>query len=718
MTIEKVIDKIKRQKPDADVDLVKKAFEFAQTNHKGQMRLSGEEFITHPVEVASILADLNLDEITISSALMHDVVEDTEAKIEDVKKEFGSKIAEMVEGVTKLNECDFIRKDEDIEAIRERTKIENLRRLFLAMAKDVRVVIIKLADRLHNMRTLEYRKERDQKRKALETLEIYAPLADRLGMGEMKAELEDLSFKYLYPDEYKKVAKAVESTKKEREHYIAKVEKFIKKELDKNGIEAKIDGRVKHLYSVHKKLEKVGGDISKIYDLMAIRIIVDNVEDCYKALGIIHKHFKPLIYRIKDYIAIPKPNGYQSLHTTVFALDGKITEIQIRTMKMHIEAEQGVAAHWYYSEQKKDTVYKGKVLQAPKDKMNWVNKIINWSDNLTAEEFQESLKIDIFNDRIYVFSPKGEIFELPDGATPIDFAYEVHTQVGHRCRGARINGKMGTLEQKLANRDVVEIVLAPKNDKSGPSRGWLEFVQTQKARQNIRSFLKKLNWNENIEAGKKLLTDELSMFGMNEEDLNPTQIKDLISDSTWKNWEDILVAIGEGSITARQILKKIVGQKLYTESDKMRSKNEETIEQRDSYSNLGGVLVRYAACCKPVAGDEIKGFITRGQGITIHKANCPNLLASPQERVINIDFEIPKTSRVQILIEGENRIGFIRDITHIVSEEKININDIRNEHIENRSKIYLDVALQNPDALADLLHRLVLVNGVVAVRKV
>jgi GTP pyrophosphokinase len=721
MQIQTLINKIKKRNPKANLELVHSAYNFAALKHAGQKRLSGEDYINHPLEVAGILADLDLDDNTIAAALLHDVIEDTDATKEDIEKVFGTKIAELVDGVTRLGTIDFSKlPSEEIQEAKFRSMIEDLRKFFLAMAKDIRVVIIKLADRLHNMRTLDALTTANQKRIARETLEIFAPLADRLGMGSMKAELEDLAFKYSNPGEYRRIADLLMLGEKERKHYLSKIKKFIQTELTKEGIEAEIDGRIKHLYSVYKKLQKVHGNISEIYDIMAIRIVVNSVEDCYRVLGIIHMHFKPLIYRIKDYISVPKPNGYQSLHTTVFGLDGNITEIQIRTKEMHEEAENGVAAHWHYDDTKDNMAYKGKSSFASADNLKWVNQITDLQKNVsTSEELAESLNIDFFNDRIYVTSPNGDIFELPDGATPIDFAYEVHTQLGHRCRGVKVNGKIANLDQKLHNRDMVEVILAPKNDQSGPPRGWLEFVVTAKAKQNIRSWYKHLNRDVNIEAGHKLFAEELSLFNMTEEELSAEDIKDIIGNAGWKIWDDVLAAIGDGTVTPRLIVKKIVGQKLYQAIDKKKSKVKKTTgEDANSITNLNGILIRYADCCKPKKGDAVKGFITQGMGITIHRADCRNLLTSPQERVVDINLDLAAEIEIKVEVRSKDRVGLIRDVTDVVSSDKINIVKIDNEHpVDDESIINLVIKASDPALITDLLPKLKNVRGVTRVRK-
>jgi GTP diphosphokinase / guanosine-3',5'-bis(diphosphate) 3'-diphosphatase len=722
MQIQSLLNKIKKKNPDANLELIRRAYDFAVLKHDGQKRLSGEAYINHPLEVASILVDLDLDEDSIAAALLHDVIEDTDATKEEIGDLFGTKIAELVDGVTRLGTIDFSKlPSEEIQEAKFHSMIEDLRKFFLAMAKDIRVVIIKLADRLHNMRTLDALTPANQKRIARETLEIFAPLADRLGMGSMKAELEDLAFKYSNPSEYRRIVELISRGEKERKHYLSKIKKFIQNELTDDGIQAEIDGRVKHIYSIYKKLQKVHGDISEIYDIMAIRIIVDSVEDCYRVLGIIHKHFKPLIYRIKDYISVPKPNGYQSLHTTVFGLDGNITEIQIRTKEMHEEAENGVAAHWHYSATKEKVAYRGKASFASENNLKWVNQITDLQKNVTSSaELAESLNIDFFNDRIFINSPSGDVFELPDGATPVDFAYEVHTQVGHRCRGAKVNGKIANLDQKLHNRDMVEVILAPKNDQSGPPRGWLEFVVTAKAKQNIRSWYKHLNKDVNIEAGHKLLAEELSLFDLTEENLSLDDVNDVIGNAGWKTWDDVLAAIGDGTVTPRLVVKKIVGQKLYQILDekKAKAKKAVVVEKTGQVSNLDGILIRYADCCKPKKGDTVKGFITQGKGITIHRADCRNLLTSPQEKVIDVNFDQTDEIEMKVEIRGLDRVGFIRDITDVVSNEKINIVKIDNKQtVDEGSIINLVIKTGDPARITDLLPKLRNVQGVSRVRK-
>jgi len=722
MSIDEIIDILKDERPDLEEDLIRRAYLFAKDKHSNQKRLSGEEYIIHPLSVAKILAEMKLDETTIVGALLHDIIEDSPVTAEEIEQEFGKKIRDLVEGVTVLGEIDFSNlPDQEIQEIKFQHEIENLRRFFLAMAKDIRVVIIKLADRLHNMRTLEFLPIADQKRISRETLEIFAPLADRLSMGQMKAELEDLAFRYSNLEEYKKIEGLLSKSERERRNYLSHIKRIISNDLEAENVQVVIDGRVKHLYSIYKKLNKVNHDFSKIYDLLAIRIIVGTVEDCYKAMGIIHARYKPMIYLIKDYIAIPKPNGYQSLHTTVFGIKGKITEIQIRTQKMHDEAERGVAAHWHYNEEKMRVYQGGASSFAPEEKLGWVNKLANWQKNVSGNiNLAEELQIDLFNDRIFVFSPKGNIFDLPEGATPIDFAYELHSAVGNRCRGAKVNGRMVNLNYQLNNRDVVQIILAPKNDKSGPARDWLEYVKTAKAKQRIKNWLRRSNREDSISQGNKILTLELRIFGMETGEINETQKNKILDETNWRSWEDLLAAIGEGSLTAKQIVKKIVGQKLY---DELESKKEikvqsKKIEPREERLNLSGILVRYGECCKPKKGDKVKGYITQGQGITIHKANCHSLLTSSQERIVEIDFDVPSKLSTRVEISGINRVGLVRDITTLIAKENIVIDNLRaNNPQPDISYIDLTFSIENPDVLTELLPKLNRIEGVRSVRK-
>ena len=573
------------------------------------------------------------------------------------------------------------------------------------------------------MRTLEYMAEADRKRKARETIEVFAPLADRMGMGRIKAELEDLSFKYINPREYERIKKLVDKGENNRKHYLTKIKKLIANELKAANISAEIDGRAKHLYSIYRKLQKVNGDLSKIYDILAIRIIVSEVSDCYAVLGIVHKNFKPLIYRIKDYISVPKPNGYQSLHTTVFGIGGVVTEFQVRTKAMHEQAELGIAAHWHYDETKAKLAYKKKSSIANSNKLEWVNQLMDWEKTLAeganGRELTEALNIDFFNDRIFVMSPKGDVYDLPRDATPVDFAYEIHSKLGDRCRGAKINGKMAPLDTELHDRDIVEIIPGPKNDKLGPSRGWLEFVRTTKAKQHIRGWYRRLNRDDNIISGRELLSKELLLFGVSKIETMEPKLCDLVGHDNWKCLDDVYATIGDGTATARSIAKKLVGDNLYRSlDDQLKSKKiiSKQLSSSTKKNNLDGVLIRYGECCKPRRGDAVLGFITHGNGITIHRADCRSLLTSPKERIIEVDIEVDNVLSIDIEIVAENRIGLLRDIAQILASNEINIECHENVKTDNNENIIkMTLAMSNPGYLTDAFPKLARLSGVISV---
>ncbi len=709
--------------PDVDFRLIEKAYQYAEKHHAGQRRKAGEPYIIHPVEVAVILAEYGMDTKTIAAGLLHDVIEDTSSSKAELAEVFGVDIAELVDGVSHLTGFDFSKlPSEEIQEAKYKAMIESLRKFFLAMAKDIRVVLIKLADRLHNMRTLDAMSPADRKRKSRETLEIFAPLADRMGMGKMKAELEDLAFRYTDPAGFRKISELVEKGATDRRHNLSKIRKLIAENLKRLGINAEMDGRVKHLYSAYRKLQKVDGDISKIYDLLAIRVVVDTVEECYQVLGVIHQHYKPLIYRIKDYISVPKPNGYQSLHTTVIGPGGVVTEFQIRTREMHEEAEMGVAAHWHYDETKKSHAYQRKASFAGQDKLEWINQLMDWQNQISDNaELAESLSIDFFNDRIFVMSPKGDVYNLPKQSTPVDFAYEIHSHIGDKCRGAKINGKMGPLSTELHNRDIVEIVVAAKNDKSGPSRDWLDFVRTTKAKQHIRSWYRKLSRDQHIREGKELLAKELALYGVHETEIDEGQQKEVIGTSGWKSWDDVLAAIGDGTVTVRQVAKRLIGEHLYHQyHEKQKDKDvlpTETVV-REKEASFEGMLIRYAECCNPKKGDEVVGFITRGRGITVHRRDCKNLLTTPDERLIQMNMEVTNILSVPVEVIAENRVGLLRDITQVLAQLDINIDEhkqTKNEHGE--SVISMKLATDSPDRVMTAVGKLTKLAGVLSVKQ-
>lgn len=720
MSFKKLLNKIKYL-DSCDIELVKRAYKFAEKAHHGQKRLSGDPYITHPEEVACFLADLRLDGITLSSALVHDVKEDTNLTLEDIEKEFstppqkykkpsvsfkfltsekkacfnnktGKKIAQLVDGVTKLGE---------IRYYGEKGEIENFRKMILAMVGDMRVVLIKLADRLHNVKTLAYLPKERQKRIAKNTLEIYAPLADRLGMGEMKGQLEDFSFKYFLPKEYNWTKKIAEEKFRQREQYVKKVKKIFLQKLKKSGITPLvIEGRAKHLYSLYKKLQKYDNDINKVYDLVAIRIIVDSVTYCYETLGIIHANYKPLLGRIKDYIAVPKPNGYRSLHTTVFCTEGKIIEIQIKTSKMHQEAEWGIAAHSYYSEKKEST-------PLSLEKITWVKQLALWQKKLaSSEEFAESLKIDIFQDRIFVFTPGGDVKDLPEGACAVDFAYAIHSELGHRCIGAKANGRIIPLDDRLKNGDVVEILTS--KIPQGPHRDWLTFIKTNFARNKIKSWFKKIDRGKNLQSGKEILNSELKRLCRKTiSQIEKERITKMLNTLPYNSLEDVLVACGEGSLLANQVIKKLFStSELLPQKTEIKRKPPTFIKKdrkNEKYTKIevtghDGVMVKNALCCSPHKGDKILGYVTRGQGITIHKKTCPNITSvRDKKRIVGVQWKkIKEISLVNIEIKAYDRIGLFRDIGNAMSVLDINLTDLHTKTSPDKI-VTLNVTLEVSD---------------------
>lgn len=711
-----LIAKIKEYNSKADFELLKKAFLFAKEAHQGQKRFTGDPYVTHPLAVAEILAEMKLDSTTITVALLHDVLEDTKTTKEELSKVFGSEIAKLVDSVSKLRI--------EFPVAEKGYNVENLQKMFLAIAEDLRVVLIKLADRLHNMRTLWVRTKEDQKRVARETLEVFAPLADRLGMGHLKAELEDLSFEYWLPEEFKKVKKLIGNKYKELEKYVVRVKRAAKEILAKEKIRVvSIDGRKKHLFSLYKKLKKYDGNISKIYDLVAIRIIVRNADDCYRVLGAIHKFWKPLVGRIKDYIALPKPNNYKSLHTTVFALLGRIIEIQIRTKEMHQEAEEGVAAHWFYNQGKEVKPYKDKVTtEIPESILSWVRELRDLKEEvISGEEYKEALKIDLFCDRIFVFTPRGDIVNLPEGATPVDFAYEIHSELGNKCIGAKVGGKIVTLDSELLNLDVVEIIKSKA--KTGPSRDWLNFVKTQKAKQKIRSFYRDVDRDTNIKSGKLILEEELITFGLKGTDkLGKVHWERIYERFAYKTIEDVLQALGEGSLTTGQIVGRIFEKEelLKKPATASRKAKRDVKDLSKRIEGAEGMMLKFSKCCQPAYGDPIVGFVTRGKGITIHKNNCKNLPHSEKNRVLNIRWKGDKKNLfpIDVKILGQNRVGLLRDVTTCISECGINMINTQTKHHSNLSSILTTLEIADVQELYRVFNKIKNLKDIKEVRKV
>lgn len=699
---------------------LKKAFIFAENAHKGQMRKSGEPYITHPVEVAKILMDLGMEETVIIAGLLHDVLEDTKVPKEEIEKEFGKDVLSLVEAITKLEKLSFY----PTEAYRA----QNLRKMFIAMAKDIRVIIIKLADRLHNMQTLQYHDEEKQKRIAKETLEIYAPLAHRLGVWDIKWRLEDLAFRYLEPEKYHYVAKKVAETRKEREKFIEKAIEIIKEELKKTGINAEVTGRAKHLYSIYQKMLRRGIEIEEMYDLLGVRVIVNSEKECYEVLGIIHNLWKPVPGRFKDYIANKKSNNYQSLHTTVIAMDGKPLEVQIRTWEMHRVAEYGIAAHWLYKEEIKKPDYF-------EEKLSWLRQLLEWQKELADDqEFLESIKSDLFEREIYVFTPKGDIIALPQGSTPIDFAYAIHTEVGHRCRGAKVNGKIVPLNYVLKNGDIVEIITSKEEGK--PSRDWLNIVKTTQAKNKIKQYFKKIAREETIEKAKELLENEIKR---NEdwlrEFLQKTEIslndliehplgKSFLSESGFKEVESFLLSVGTGDITPQQFIEKFKREykKELVVPISSEEKREQLVEGVE-ISGLDNIMMRIAECCHPIPGDKVIGYISKGRGIVIHRIDCPNLVnlkKTHPEKIVPIEWQKIKGGKYKtgIEIEAIDRVGLLKDIIERVAQARINILDLATKvGKDGIARIKLIVEIDNPPAFYYLMEEIKKLSDIISVRR-
>lgn len=680
VTIDDLLDGVRQTQPEADLALIKSAYDLAHAAHAGQKRASGEEYIIHPLHVAAILVDMHLDEATISAALLHDVVEDTTYTIEEMQEHFGDEVAMLIDGVTKLGRIEYKSKEEQ--------QLENYRKLFLAMAKDIRVILIKLADRLHNMRTLKYMREDKQKRIATETLEIYAPLANRLGISSIKCELEDLCLRYLEPDSYYDLVENVKQKRQERQAFIDDAMEQLRERLVNASVKAEIRGRAKHFYSIYKKMKRDNKDISEIYDLSAVRVLVDSVRDCYGVLGIIHEMWKPMPGRFKDYIAMPKSNGYQSLHTTVMTR-GYPLEIQIRTFAMHQVSEYGFAAHWKYKEAGKSIGAAGEYDK----KFSWLRQMVNLQQELSdPREYVEALKVDVFSDEVFVFTPRGDVIDLPKGSIPLDFAYRIHTEVGNHCVGAKVNGRLVPLEYKLKNGDIVSIITNQANN--GPSRDWLNIVASSETRNKIRSWFKKARREENIARGAELIEKEAKRLGYEPKALlKDDRLNEVAQKLKLPSEDDLLASLGYGGITTHGIMSKLIElhkQELQETTSPDISKllselkpSQGTVK-KSSHGILvegeGGLLVRLARCCNPIPGDPIVGYITRGRGVSVHRADCPNVLNDMDSlaRVIEVDWDIglDKVYTVQIAIICNDQSGVLTKLLAVPSEMKININSI------------------------------------------
>jgi guanosine-3',5'-bis(diphosphate) 3'-pyrophosphohydrolase len=682
-----LISSVKKYHPSTDISMIEKAYRIADTAHKDQMRKSGEAYIIHPLCVAIILADLELDKETIVAGLLHDVVEDTVMTTKELAEEFGGEVALLVDGVTKLGQLSYSADKVEVQA-------ENLRKMFLAMAKDIRVILIKLADRLHNMRTLKYMRPEKQKEKARETMDIYAPIAQRLGISKIKIELDDLSLKYLEPEVYYDLVDKISQRKSARIEFVDSIVELVRNHIDEAGIKAQIDGRVKHFFSIYKKMVNQDKTLDQIYDLFAVRIIVDSVKDCYAALGIIHEMYKPIPGRFKDYIAMPKPNMYQSLHTTLIGPTGQPFEIQIRTFEMHRTAEYGIAAHWKYKESS-DGKKTGE--QQEEEKLSWLRQILEWQRDMSDnKEFMSLLKsdLDLFAENVYCFTPAGDVKNLPNGSTPIDFAYSIHSAVGNKMVGAKVNGKLVTIDYKIKNGDRIEI-LTSQNSK-GPSRDWLSVVKSTQAKNKISQWFKQELKEDNILKGKEMLAQYCKSKSIQLSNINkPPYVDKILRKYGFRDWESVLAAVGHGGLKEGQVINKLVEE--YEKVNKKEVSDEQILEAVNEskekihiaksksgivVKGIHDLAVRFSKCCSPVPGDEIVGYVTRGRGVSIHRTDCINVInLSEVERVRLIDAEWQETEKdlnnglytAHIKIYCNNRTGVIGDITKIFTEKKIDV---------------------------------------------
>jgi GTP pyrophosphokinase len=671
LTAQQLVDRVKSYQPSADTDLLLKAYKFGEAAHKGQTRKSGDPYFSHPISVAGIITDLRLDSASVCAGLLHDVVEDTLSSLTDIEREFGQEVAFLVDGVTKLSKINFTSK-EDRQA-------ENFRKMLVAMARDIRVLLVKLCDRLDNMRTLEHMKPEAQDRIARETMEIYAPLANRLGIARFKSELEDLSFKYTEPQAYAQLQEKVQKTKAERDAYISEVVKLLAGKLAEQGFPAEVSGRAKHLYSIWRKMQSQQSDYDQVYDVIAFRAIVETVADCYATLGVIHSQWTPVPGRFKDYVALPKPNMYQSLHTTVIGPASERIEIQIRTREMNRVAEQGIAAHWKYKEKNSGGL-------DPKDaqRFGWLRQLLELQKDLKDPgEFLESVKVDLFQDEVYVFTPKGDVRVFPRGATPVDFAYAIHTQVGEHCSGARVNGSIVPLRYKLRNGDLVEVMTNPSQQ---PSKDWLDYVVTGRARSKIRAFLRTEQRDKSGKLGRELLEKEMHQSKLSLAKLlkQTPELRKVCERFGASTPEELFVNIGYGKVRPTQVVEFLAPKEAEAPASLKEGRIESIVRKVTGKDNQGivlngidDVLVRYTKCCNPLPGDEIVGFITRGRGVTVHRRNCPKAFDADPERRVEIQWDArAKINRpVQVRVTTANRPGILATVGQTFHEQGINISE-------------------------------------------
>ncbi|MDD4796612.1 MAG: bifunctional (p)ppGpp synthetase/guanosine-3',5'-bis(diphosphate) 3'-pyrophosphohydrolase [Eubacteriales bacterium] len=698
-----------------DVDLIERAYHYAQNAHQDQTRESGEPYFVHPCAVAGILLELEMDSATIAAALLHDVVEDTPSTSDEIQRLFGDEIAQLVSGLTKLGKVEY-------QSTEER-QAENIRKMLLAMANDIRIILIKLADRLHNMRTLQYREQSKQKAVARETLDIYAPLAHRLGIFSIKCELEDLSLYYLDREGYDEITHLIEAYS-QRETEIAEIIQIIRARLDEMGIQAQVDGRTKHFYSIYKKMRQKERSFEQIFDIMAVRIVVESLKDCYGALGMVHTLWKPIPGRFKDYIAVPKENLYQSLHTTLMGEHGRPFEVQIRTVEMHRTAEFGIAAHWQYKEQRAGS-------SDLDHKLQWLRSILEWqTDTSDAREFMDTLKMDLFSSEIFVFTPRSDVINLPTGATPIDFAYMIHSAIGNKCVGARVNGRMVQLDAQLKTGDIVEIITS--NSARGPSRDWLKIVKSPQARSKIRAWFKRECKEENIDKGRAMLEEACKRIGLPMAELmRPEWLKKIYKRFTINNLEDMYAAVGYGGIPAGQIIsrlqqeyrqevresqRKALEQLLQNDATAAEAQEERAVNKARSGHGItvkghSGMLVRFARCCSPVPNDEIVGFITRGRGVSVHRRDCPNIgdMLKDPSRIIDVAWEGDEASeyRTQFKLLAYDRPGLFVDITNTIAANNVKIQEV-NAKIDSQgmAEMFFSVEISGKQQLESLMKAL------------
>ena len=725
----RLIDKIKRYHPSAgDLSAIDKAYNFAKKSHGDQKRKSGEPYIIHPIHTALILADLELDKESIMAGLLHDVMEDTKVTREQMISEFGEEVTDLVDGVTKLTKLDY-------DADKVEKQAENLRKMFLAMAKDIRVILIKLADRLHNMRTLQYMTPEKQKEKSKETMEIYAPIADRLGISKIKIELDDLALRYLEPEKYKDLVDGVHLRLEHREEFMSQLIAEVAGYIEKAGIKATIDGRVKHYFSIYKKMVNQHKTLDQIYDVFAIRIIVDTVMECYGALGVIHEKYTPVPGRFKDYIAMPKQNMYQSLHTTLIGPNGQPFEIQIRTMEMHKTAEYGIAAHWKYKE---NITGEG---DNEEQKISWLRQILEWQRDLSDNhEFLNLLKDDLnmFSENVYCFTPNGDLKSLPNGSTPIDFAYSIHSAVGNKMVGARVNGKMVNIDYKIQNGDQVEVVTS--NNSNGPSMDWLKIVKSTQAKNKINQWFKLQNKEENIIKGKELVDKYCKSKGIVLQDiLKPEYMEKVRLKYSYKDWNSLVASVGHGGLKEGQIVNKLVEEynkthrKEITDQDVLNSTIGEKAENKTHTSKSGiivegmdDVAVRFSKCCSPVPGDEIIGFVTRGRGVSIHRTDCINIINLPdfeRGRLIEASWAADEGKQdgkymTEIVIYAHNRVGILTDLSKIFTEKNIDVNSINSRTSKSEiATISMSFAIQGTEELNSLISRIRQIDSIIDIER-